>query len=48
VTRIDSCFERLKAAGRTGLIPFFTAGDPSPDAVVAIMHALVDAGADLI
>ena len=48
MTRIDARFDRLKAAGRTGLIPFFTAGDPSPDAVVPIMHALVEAGADLI
>jgi tryptophan synthase alpha chain len=48
VTRIDRRFAELDAAGRTGLIPFFTAGDPSPDSVVTIMHALVDAGADLL
>jgi tryptophan synthase alpha chain len=48
VNRIDRRFAELDAAGRTGLIPFFTAGDPSPDSVVAIMHALVDAGADLL
>jgi tryptophan synthase alpha chain len=30
------------------LIPFVTAGDPSPQHMVALMHALVDAGADLI
>lgn len=46
--RIDTRFAALRAAGRTGLIPFITAGDPSPDATVAIMHALVGAGADLI
>jgi tryptophan synthase alpha chain len=48
VNRIDQRFVALKSARRTGLIPFVTAGDPSPDAVVALLHALVDAGADLI
>ena len=48
MTRIDQRFTELKAARRTGLIPFITAGDPLPEATVAIMHALVDAGADLI
>jgi tryptophan synthase alpha chain len=48
VNRIDARFAELKAAGRTGLIPFVTAGDPLPEAVVALLHALVDAGADLI
>jgi len=48
MSRIDTRFAQLKSQGRTGLIPFFTAGDPSPDSVVPIMHALVEAGADLI
>ncbi|MBN8887782.1 MAG: tryptophan synthase subunit alpha [Rudaea sp.] len=48
MNRIDRRFAELKSAGRTGLIPFITAGDPSPDSVVPLMHALVDAGADLI
>lgn len=46
--RIDRRFAELKAQRRTGLIPFLTAGDPLPDATVALMHALVRAGADLI
>ena len=46
--RIDQRFAQLKAAGRTGLIPFITAGDPRPDATVPLLHALVAAGADLI
>ena len=48
MSRIDRRFAELKAAGRTGLIPFVTAGDPSPENMVALMHALVAAGADLI
>jgi len=48
VNRIDARFAALKSGGRTGLIPFVTAGDPSPESVVALMHALVAAGADLI
>ena len=48
MNRIDARFAQLKVAGRTGLIPFVTAGDPSPEHAVALMHALVDSGADLI
>lgn len=48
MNRIDQRFAALKAARRPGLIPFITAGDPAPESTVAIMHALVAAGADLI
>lgn len=48
MNRIDARFAALKTAKRTGLIPFVTAGDPSPAHAVTLMHALVDAGADLI
>lgn len=48
MSRIDRRFDQLKSSGRTGLIPFVTAGDPSPQHAVALMHALVDAGADVI
>ncbi|MFN9793748.1 MAG: tryptophan synthase subunit alpha [Pseudomonadota bacterium] len=48
MTRIDQRFADLRAAGRTGLIPFVTAGDPGVEATVPVMHALVAAGADLI
>ena len=46
--RIDRRFEALAAAGKTALIPFITAGDPEPDWTVDLMHALVDAGSDLL
>jgi tryptophan synthase alpha chain len=48
MNRIDARFAALRASGRKGLIPFITAGDPQPAATVAIMHALVEGGADLI
>lgn len=48
MNRIDARFVDLKAASRKGLIPFVTAGDPAPENAVALMHALVDAGADFI
>lgn len=47
-SRIDRRFSELKQNARKGLIPFMTAGDPLPEATVAIMHALVESGADLI
>ncbi|MCF6225219.1 MAG: tryptophan synthase subunit alpha [Xanthomonadales bacterium] len=46
--RLKSCFQVLAEQQRTALIPFITAGDPLADASVDIMHALVDAGADVI
>jgi tryptophan synthase alpha chain len=48
MSRIQACFERLKAQGRRGLIPFVTAGDPSAEHTVDMLHALADAGADVI
>jgi len=48
MNRIDKTFASLKQHGRTGLVPFFTAGDPDAAWAAPIMHALVDAGADLI
>src|SRR5258706_15583745 len=48
MTRITATFEKLRAAKRSALIPFVTAGDPSPEETVAVMNALVKAGADVI
>jgi len=44
MSRIDSTFSQLKAAGRKALIPYVTAGDPYADATVEIMQALADGG----
>ena len=48
MNRIDAKFNVLENAGRKALVPFVTAGDPSLDATVPVLHALVDAGADLL
>ncbi|MBI3344128.1 MAG: tryptophan synthase subunit alpha [Gammaproteobacteria bacterium] len=46
--RITHCFDRLRAQGRKALIPFITAGDPSPEVTVPLLRAMVSAGADII
>lgn len=48
MSKIQAVFERLQAQGRKALIPFITAGDPDPGLTVALLHALVQAGADII
>ena len=48
MSKIQSTFERLQGQGRKALIPFITAGDPDPALTVALMHALVAGGADII
>ncbi|MGH8712543.1 MAG: tryptophan synthase subunit alpha, partial [Casimicrobiaceae bacterium] len=48
MNRIDTTFARLRATGRTALIPYVTAGDPSPASTVPLLHALVAAGADVL
>lgn len=48
MSRIQATFQRLEAQGRKALIPFITAGDPDAALTVPLMHALVEAGADVI
>ncbi|HET7314380.1 tryptophan synthase subunit alpha [Salinisphaera sp.] len=48
MSRLADRFAELKSARRTALIPYLTAGDPAPDATADFMHALVEAGADVI
>lgn len=48
MNRIDTTFANLKKQNRKALIPFITAGDPSLDATVPMMHALVKAGVDIV
>ena len=48
MSRIALTFARLGAQGKKALIPFITAGDPHPSSTLALMHALVAGGADVI
>jgi tryptophan synthase alpha chain len=48
MSRIAATFAQLREQRRKALIPFITAGDPSPSAAVPLMHALAEGGADVI
>lgn len=48
MSRIQSVFSALKANHKKALIPYITAGDPDPKHTVALLHALVKNGADMI
>jgi tryptophan synthase alpha chain len=48
MSRIDATFEALRARGKKALIPYVTAGDPHADTTPAILHAMVEAGADVL
>jgi tryptophan synthase alpha chain len=48
MSRLKKTFAALKAQNRKALVPFITAGDPHPQHTVALMHALVRGGADVI
>ncbi len=48
MSRIAGRFRQLAAQGRRALVPYIVAGDPSIEATVPMMHALVEHGADII
>jgi tryptophan synthase alpha chain len=48
VSRIQARFEVLRKAKRKALIPYITAGDPSPALTVPLMRGLVEAGCDIL
>lgn len=48
MSRIAACFADLRAQGKKAVIPYIVAGDPGVDLTVDLMHALVEAGADII
>src|SRR5207244_6582237 len=48
VSRLDDTFARLRAARRTGLITYTTAGDPDLPRSGEILKALDRAGADVL
>jgi tryptophan synthase alpha chain len=48
MSRIQPTFSALAAANKKALITFITAGDPSPQLTVPLMHALVAGGVDIL
>lgn len=48
MSRLDATFTRLRQQGYKALIPYVTAGYPYADITPALMHVLVEAGADVI
>ncbi len=48
MSRIAATFERLRGERRAALVPFVTAGDPSPAHTLGIIRSLVANGADVI
>jgi len=46
--RIARRFQQLSAAGQKGFIAYITVGDPSAGATLEILHALEEAGVDII
>ncbi len=48
MSRIQTTFDKLRQQGRRALIPFITAGDPSQQLTVPLLHGLVAAGADVL
>lgn len=46
--RLSQRFQQLAKDGRKGFVAYITAGDPSAEATLDILHALADAGTDVI
>jgi tryptophan synthase alpha chain len=48
MSRLAATFEQLAKSGCKALIPFVTAGDPTSDFTLSLMHEMVKAGVDVI
>jgi len=48
MSRLAVTFDALAKSGRKALIPFVTAGDPTSDFTLPLMHEMVKAGVDVI
>jgi tryptophan synthase alpha chain len=48
MSRIDTCFARLKAAGEKALVCFVTAGDPDLETTKQVVLEIEKAGADIV
>ncbi|NCC50371.1 MAG: tryptophan synthase subunit alpha [Spartobacteria bacterium] len=47
-TRISRTFKHLKASGKKGFIAYITAGDPTLQATIEVVHRLEEVGVDII
>lgn len=48
MSRLEARFAELRAANRSALVTFITAGDPDVDATAPALHALVEGGSDVL
>ncbi|MDO4222475.1 MAG: tryptophan synthase subunit alpha [Acinetobacter sp.] len=48
MSRLESCFQQLKAQQRKALVSYVMAGDPQPQVTVPLLHKMVEAGVDVI
>ncbi len=48
MSRIDQTFAALQTQKKKALITFITAGDPSPELTVPLMHAMVESGVNIL
>ena len=48
MSRIDQTFAALHTQKKKALITFITAGDPSPELTVPLMHAMVESGVNIL
>lgn len=48
MSRIAACMQQCHARGHKAVIPYIVAGDPWLEVTVPAMHAMVEAGADII
>jgi tryptophan synthase alpha chain len=46
--RIDARFHELRESGKAGFIAYITAGDPTPEATLALAAALEESGVDIL
>ncbi len=48
MSRIANCLAQLKQQNKKALVPYFVVGDPQLEVTVPMMHAMVEAGADIL
>src|SRR5690554_1357800 len=48
MSRIGTRLQEMKAEGRKALVAYIVSGDPTPEATLATMHAMVARGVDII